>query len=59
MKKRQIKKCVAEILDSLCDMGGFDDWYFNLGEDIQEEIERDLFDIVNRRINEDGKDEQD
>lgn len=55
MKKRQIKKCVAEILDSLCDMGGFDDWYFNLGEDIQEEIERGLFDIVNRRINENDK----
>lgn len=55
MKKKEIKKCVIEILDSLCDRGGFDDWYFNLSEDIQEEIERDLFGIVNRRINEDDK----
>lgn len=55
MKKIEIKKAVAEILDKLCDRSGFDDWYFNLGEEIQEEIERELFETVDRRVNRNEK----
>ena len=51
MNKREIKKTVSEILDKLCDRSGFDDWYFNLGDDIEKEIERELFETINRRVN--------
>lgn len=53
MNKLEIKKTVAEILDKLCDRSGFDDWYFNLDGEIQEEIERELFETVDRRLNKD------
>lgn len=54
MKNVEIKKTVLELLDNLCDRSGFDDWYFNLGEDIQTEIERELFETINRRVNKDN-----
>lgn len=47
---RQIKKCVAEILDSLCDRNGFDDWWYNLDDDTELEIEKELEEIIKRRL---------
>ena len=47
---RQIKKCVAEILDSLCDRNGFDDWWYNLDNDTELEIEKKLEEIIKRRL---------
>ena len=51
MSNSEIKKCVAEILDSLCDRGGFDDWWYNLDDDTEKEIEQELRDIIERRLN--------
>tara|TARA_R110002110_G_scaffold201607_5_gene412622 strand:+ start:1129 stop:1302 length:174 start_codon:yes stop_codon:yes gene_type:complete len=56
MSKREIKKCVLEMLDSLCDRSGFDDWWYNLDDDIEREIEKELEDIIERRLNQ-NKDE--
>lgn len=47
---RHIKKCVAEILDSLCDRSGFDDWWYNLDNDMELEIEKELEEIIKRRL---------
>jgi hypothetical protein len=49
--QKVIKKCVSEMLDSLCDRSGFDDWWYNLSDDIEKEIEDDLFEIIDRRLN--------
>lgn len=49
---RDIKKAVSEMLDSLCERNGFDDWWYNLDDDIQKEIEDDLFNRLDRRVNE-------
>ncbi len=57
MSKREIKKCVLEMLDSLCDRSGFDDWWYNLDDDIEREIEKELEDIIERRLNQ-NKDEK-
>lgn len=51
MSNLEIKKCVAEILDSLCNRSGFDDWWYNLGDEIEEEIEKDIEFIIKRRLN--------
>lgn len=56
MNKLEIKKCVLEILDSLYNRSGFDDWWDNIGEDIEEEIEAELVEIIYRRLNQ-NKDE--
>jgi hypothetical protein len=56
MNNREIKKCVSEILDSLCNRKGFDDWWYNLDEDIEQEIESELEEIIKQRLNKD-KDE--
>jgi len=53
MKKVEIKKTVAEILDKLCNRSGFDDWYFNLDDVTEEEIEKELFEVIDRRLNKD------
>jgi hypothetical protein len=50
MSKLKIKKCVFEILDSLCDRRGFDDWWYNLDDGIQEEIESNIEEIIKRRF---------
>jgi hypothetical protein len=49
MNKRDIKKCVSEIIDSLCDRNGFDDWWYNLEDSIEKEIEMELEEIIKRR----------
>jgi hypothetical protein len=46
MSKREIKKCVLEIIDSLGNRSGFDDWWYNLDDDIEKEIERELEGII-------------
>jgi hypothetical protein len=51
---REIKKCVLEIFDGLCDRSGFDDWWYNLDDDTQEEIESSIEEIIKRRL---GKNE--
>lgn len=56
MNKREINKCVSEILDSLCNRSGFDDWWYNLDDDTEKEIENELKDIIERRLNK-SKDE--
>jgi hypothetical protein len=56
MSKREIKKCVLEIIDSLCDRSGFDDWWYNLDNDIEEEIITELESIIEKRLNQ-NKDE--
>ena len=57
MSKLEIKKCVLEILDILYVRNdGFDDWWDNLGDDIEEEIITELESIIERRLNK-NKDE--
>lgn len=52
MQPKKIKKAVAEILDKLYARPGFADWYFTLDDMTEEEIEKELFEVINRRINE-------
>ena len=47
---REIKKCVLEIVDSLCERKGFDDWWYNLDDSITEEIENEIEEIIERRV---------
>jgi hypothetical protein len=47
---REIKKCVVEIIDSLCDRNGFDDWWYNLDDEVEAEIISSLEEIVKKRI---------
>jgi len=56
MTKLEIKKCVLEIIDSLCDRNGFDDWWYNLDDEIENEITKELESIIKRRLNK-NKDE--
>lgn len=50
MNKRQIKICALEIIDSLCDRGGFDDWWYNLDDEIETEIISELENIIEKRF---------
>lgn len=50
MEKIEIKKVVAEIIDALCDRKGFDDWWYNLDDDIEKEIEEEIEKIIEKRI---------
>lgn len=43
-----MKKTVTEVIDFLSNRKGFGEWYFNLDEDIQEEIEEELYFIIDR-----------
>ena len=56
MSKLEIKKCALEIIDSLCNRNGFDDWWYNLDDDIEKEITSELESIIERRLNQ-NKDE--
>ena len=53
MDKREIKKCVLEILDSLYGRSGFNDWWDNLDGNTEEEITLELEKIIERRLRED------
>jgi len=57
-KKVEIKKCVGEIIDTLCNRNGFDDWWLNLDDDIEREIIEELLEIVERRFEKYNKDEK-
>ena len=54
---KEVRKCMLEILDVLYDRPGFDDWWDNLGEELESEITAELEQIVKRRF-ENIKDEQ-
>ena len=41
---------VTAVLKSLCARGGFDDWWYNLGEDIKEEITLELLNIISNNL---------
>jgi dihydroxyacetone kinase-like predicted kinase len=51
MMNKEIKKCVLEIIDSLCERNGFDDWWYNLDEDITNEIQKEIEEIIEKRLN--------
>ena len=51
MEKREIKKCVGEIIDELCNRNGFDDWWYNLDDEVEKEITDKLEEIVEKRFN--------
>ena len=38
--------CVQRIISGLCDRSGFDDWWGNLDEDLQQEIIDDICDAI-------------
>jgi hypothetical protein len=44
------KKCVLEILDALYNRAGFDDWWDNIGEELNDEITKEIEEIVRRRL---------
>lgn len=48
--KRDIRKCVSEIIDTLCNRNGFDDWWYNLDSSTESDIEVELFDIIYERL---------
>jgi hypothetical protein len=41
------KEIVEKMINALTDRGGFDDWFRNIGEDIQAEIIEELVNILN------------
>ena len=46
----EVKKCVGEIIDELCNRSGFDDWWYNLDDEVEKEITDKLEEIVKRRF---------
>ena len=47
---KEVKKCVLEIIDSLCDRNGFDDWWYNLDGEVEAEIVSSLEEIIKKII---------
>jgi|DEB0MinimDraft_6_1074348.scaffolds.fasta_scaffold61134_3 hypothetical protein len=50
-KNREVLKCVSEMIDYLCTLNGFDDWWYILDDEVEEEIETKLREIVKKYIN--------
>jgi hypothetical protein len=50
MDKLEIKKCVLEIIDSLCERRGFQKWWMDLHEDVDQAITKELEEIIQRRL---------
>ena len=50
MEKKEIKKAVLKIIDSLCDRRGFDDWWYSIDDDIQNEIIEEIENIIDKRL---------
>jgi len=50
LNKKEVKKTVGKIIDSLCDRSGFDDWWYNIDDSIQEEIMAELENIILNRL---------
>ena len=46
----EIKNCVGEIIDTLYDRAGFDDWWCNLDDKTEQEIINQLEEIIKRRF---------
>ncbi len=44
------KEIVNEIIDALCNRGGFDSWWENIDEDIQNEIKEELENITRTKL---------
>ena len=51
MSKRDIKKCVLEIIDYLGSRNGFDNWWLQVEDNEESEITKKLEDIIERRLN--------
>ena len=49
--KIEIRECVSEIIDTLCNRNGFSDWWYNLNSSAEADIKVELFDIINERLN--------
>jgi len=56
MSKRDIKKCVLEIIDYLGSRNGFDNWWLQVEDDEEIEITKKLEDIIERRLNQNKDD---
>lgn len=50
MKNREVKTCVAEMLDTLYNKKGFSKWWDELKTEEEEEIESELFKNLRKRI---------
>ena len=46
MNKLEIKKCVLDIIDTLCDRNGFDDWWDHLDDEIEEIVLGPSFSVI-------------
>ena len=57
MNKREIKKCVLEIIDYLGSRNGFDNWWLQVEDNEESEITKKLEDIIEKRLNQ-NKDEE-
>ena len=57
MSKRDIKKCVLEIIDYLGSRNGFDNWWLQVENNEESEITKKLEDIIEKRLNQ-NKDEK-
>ena len=51
MKKIDYYKLVYEMLDKLYENSGFSEWYDSLDIEVENKIESDLVEIVEKRIN--------
>ena len=56
MSKRDIKKCVLEIIDYLGSRNGFDNWWLQIEDNEESEITKKLEDIIERRLNQNKDD---
>lgn len=50
MKNLDNKKIALEIIDSLCDRRGFNDWWNNMDDEINEEIINEIENIIKKRL---------
>jgi hypothetical protein len=46
----EFKKCVGEIIDSLCNDKGFEKWWYSLDDEIEYEITSELEKIIKKRF---------
>lgn len=56
MSKREIKKCVLEMIDYLGSRNGFDNWWLQIEDNEESEITKKLEDIIERRLNQNKDD---
>jgi hypothetical protein len=47
---KEIKKTSQEIIDMLCDRKGFDNWWYSLDDDIENEIISEIEKIIQNRL---------